>query len=319
MTGAELANLTLRNWAPAFAGERWGDRIGLGTGVTGQRRAATARRMFDLDAYLARIALPARVTTDAAGLGRLQLAHRLAIPFEDLDVMLGRGIRIDSESVFAKLVTARRGGYCFEHNRLFRDALAALGFEARPLLARVWLGVAADAAVPPLTHTLTLVTVEGEAWIADAGFGGSYSPPMRLIDGEEVVAPDGARFRLVRDDAHDWMLLRDGDPELTDGRATGDGFQRQFSFTTGRVEPIDLALSNHWTSTAPGTRFTTLAIVSIALPNGFASLTGRDYRRKSGENVQMAEITDPRVYRLRLSMMFGIDLSADEVAALGLF
>ena len=152
--------------------------------------------MFDLDAYLERLRLAAPPTADAAGLVRLQHAHRLAIPFENLDVRLGRPIAIDGASVFAKLVGARRGGFCFEHNRLFLDALAALGFEARALLARVWLGASE---VPPLTHTLSLVALGGEAWIADAGFGGSYAPPMPLVDGAEADAPDGARFRLTRD------------------------------------------------------------------------------------------------------------------------
>jgi N-hydroxyarylamine O-acetyltransferase len=275
--------------------------------------------MFDLDAYLARVALPARVTQDAAGLERLQRAHRLAIPFEAIDVILGRDIRIDSASVFAKLVTAKRGGYCFEQNRLFLDALHALGFVARPLLARVWLGVAGGADTPPLTHTLSLVSIDGQDWIADAGFGGSYAPPIRLVDGEEVTAPDGARYRLDHDAAHGWMLLRDGDAATTDGRGTGTGWQRQFSFTLAEIAAADLALSNHWTSTAPDTRFTTLVVASIVLPHGFASLTGRQYRRKAGDNEQEAEITDPRVYRMRLSLMFGIDLSAEEVAELGLF
>jgi len=275
--------------------------------------------MFDLDASLARIALPARVTLDPAGLERLPRAHRLAIPFEDIDVVLGRGIRIDSASVFAKLVTAKRGGYCFEQNRLLGDALAALGFTARPLLARVWLGVGDDDPTPPLTHTLNLVEIDGEPWIADAGFGGSYSPPMRLADGEEATAPDGARFRLTLDAAHGWMLWRHGDAATTDGRGTGQGWQRQFSFTLADVAQSDLALSNHWTSTAPGTRFTTTAVVSIALPHGFASLTDRLYKRKAGDNEQAGDITDPRVYRMRLSRMFGIDLTAEEVAALGLF
>ena len=95
---------------------------------------------FDLDAYLVRVAMPARPTLDPVGLQRLQQAHRMAIPFECLDVRLGRPIAIDSAAVFAKLVVAGRGGYCFEQNRLFLDALTALGFVARPLLARVWLG-----------------------------------------------------------------------------------------------------------------------------------------------------------------------------------
>ena len=272
--------------------------------------------MFDLDAYLERVRLPARPTPGCYGLHALQRAHRLAIPFENLDVFAGRGAAITSEAAFAKLVTAKRGGYCFEQNRLFGDALAALGFLARPVLARVWLG--ADE-TPPLTHALSLVTIDGQDWIADAGFGGSYAPPMPLVDGAEAVAPDGARFRLAADPVLGWMLLRDGDAATTDGRGGGQGFQPQYSFETTRVWDADLALSNHWTATAPDSRFRRARIVSIVLPHGFATLTDRQYRRRAGTEGSEAEITDPRVYRMRLSMMFGIDLSAERVAELGLF
>ncbi len=266
--------------------------------------------MFDLDAYLQRIRMPARPTLDAAGLQRLQLSHRLAIPFENLDIWLGRGVAIDSDAVFAKLVTANRGGYCFEHNRLFLDALAALGFAAEPLLARVWLGATE---VPPLTHTFSRVMIDGQAWIADTGFGGSYVPPMPLADGAEATAPDGARFLLERDDAG-WMLLRDGDPLTTDGRGGGAGWQPQYAFAGDTACAADLAMGNHWCATAPTSRFTLHRVVSIILPHGFATLTDRTYRRKAGDTATEDLITDPRVYRMRLSMMFGIDLSADEVA-----
>jgi N-hydroxyarylamine O-acetyltransferase len=272
---------------------------------------------FDLDAYLARIGLPAAPPPTAEGLALLQRAHRLTIPFENLDVILGRGIAIDSDSVFAKLVTARRGGYCFEQNRLFGDALDALGFVWRPLLARVWLGI--EGAPPPKTHTLNLVTIEGQDWIADAGFGGSYAPPMPLADGETAAAPDGALYRLMRDPLHGWMLERDGHPGTTDGRGTGEGWQPQYSFTLEAVFTADLILSNHWTSTAPGTRFLTVRIASIVLPQGFASLNDKAYRRRNGDKEASAELSDPRVYRMRLSLLFGIDLSADDVVALGLF
>lgn len=268
---------------------------------------------FDLNAYLARVALPARVTLDDAGLYRLQQAQRLAIPFENLSIPLGEGVAIDGEAVFDKLVRRKRGGYCFEQNRLFLDALHALGFEARPLLARVWLGAEA---VPPLTHTLNLVTLGEQEWVADAGFGGSYAPPMPLVDGAEASAPDGARLRLTREAVHGWMLWRDGDAITTDGRATGDGWERQYSFTTDPVWDADLAMANHWTSTAPGTRFTTLKIASIVLPTGFASLNDHLYRRRAGSDATEATIEDPRVWRLRLSLVFGIDLTKDEVATL---
>ena len=272
--------------------------------------------MFDLDAYFQRIQLPARVTLDAAGLQRLQRAHRLAIPFENIDVTLGRGIAIDGGAVFAKLVTAKRGGFCFEHNQLFGDALAALGFTARPLLARVWLNASAT---PPLNHAVTLVTIDGQAWLADAGFGGSYSPAMPLADGAEADAPDGARFRLRQEADGGWMLERDGPTATTDGRGLGAGWQRQYGFTLDAVTDADLAKGNAWACSAPDSRFTKATIVSLPLPSGFASLTDRNYRRRAGSDETAGEITDPRVYRLRLSLMFGIDLTREDVAALDLF
>jgi N-hydroxyarylamine O-acetyltransferase len=272
---------------------------------------------FALESYLARIGLKDRPAADAEGLAIVQRAHRLTIPFENLDIALDREIAVDSVSVFAKLVSSKRGGYCFEHGRLFLDALEALGFEARPLLARVWLGQ--PKAVPAQTHTLALVTIDGQDWIADAGFGGSYTPPLPLAEGEEVEAPDGALFRLARDPEFGWMLSRNGHPAMTDGRSTGEGWQDQYSFTLAPVFPSDLALGNFWVSRSPDSRFVQGIIVSVPLPHGFATLTGRLYRRHSKEQSTEGEITDPRVYRMRLSLMFGIDFTVEEVAALGLF
>ena len=270
---------------------------------------------FVLQPYLERVGMPARPTLDAAGLQRLQFAHRTAIPFENLDIRLGRGIAIDSASVFAKLVGQRRGGYCFEQNRLFLDALTELGFEARPLLARVWLGAEAT---PPLTHTLSLVTLGGAPWIADAGFGGSYAPVMPLVDGATATAPDGATFRLAHEGG-DWTLWREGNPATTDGRNTAPGWQRQFSFTTAEVPDADLAMGNWWTQSHPDSRFVRHVLASIILPHGFAKLTDRAYARMAAGEGSDAEITDPRVYRMRMSLMFGIDLTPEELAELGLF
>ena len=271
--------------------------------------------IFELDAYLARIDMPARPTVDAAGLQRLQRQHRLAIPFENLDVMLGRGVAIDSDAVFAKLVGARRGGYCWEHNRLFGDALAALGFEARPITARAWLGAEG---VPPLTHVLSLVEADGRAWIADPGFGGSYAPAMPLENGAEAETPDGAAFRLSYAEPHGWTLARHGPAATTDGRvsAAEDGWQPQYSFTLAAVYEADLAMGNWWSQSAPASRFTREPIVSIVLPHGFATLTGRRYRRSAAGQENAGEIVDPRVYRMRLGLLFGIALTADEVGTL---
>lgn len=238
-------------------------------------------------------------------------AHRLAIPFENLDIPLGRGIAIDSASVFGKLVERKRGGYCFEQNSLFLRALHALGFTARPLLARVWL---LATAMPPLTHTLNIVTIGDREWIADAGFGGSFSPPLPLEDGAQTQAPDGTAHRLIRKDARTWMLERAGDPGATDGRsaATRD-WQAQYSFTLDPVEAVDLELSNHWTATRPDTRFTTLKIASRVMADGFVSLVDRQlsvHSKGCNDSHLIETVAD---YREALTDKMGLALSDAEV------
>lgn len=271
---------------------------------------------IELDAYLARIGLGLLPEPTVDGLLTVQRAHRLSIPFENLDVRLGRGISLDPDHVFDKLVHRRRGGYCFEQNQLFLRALTALGFDARPLLARVWL-MTED--VPPRTHTLNLIEIDGQPWIADAGFGGSYSPPMQLFEGSEATGPDGARFRLSLTDDHGWLFERRGDPAGTDGRTPDAQWQAQYSFTLDNVATIDLEMSNHWTSTRPDTRFTSLSVVSLCLPSGFASLTDRHYTRRNGDQHVEADIESATAYRLRLNFVFGIALDDVEVGGLGLF
>jgi N-hydroxyarylamine O-acetyltransferase len=261
--------------------------------------------LTELAEYLQRIGLAAPPAADAEGLMTVQRAHRLAIPFENLDIPLGRGISLDPDTVFDKLVRRRRGGYCFEQNQLLLRMLRHMGFEARPLLARVWR---MDVEVPPLTHTFNLVTLDGALWIADAGFGGDFTPPMPLATDEVARAPGGVRFHLI-EDQRGWVLQRDG----------GDGWQDQYSFRLTPVEPSDLEMANHWTSTRPGTRFTTLRILSRALPDGRAGLIDRRLSVTRSGRPEEREISDAAEYRAVLADMFNLPLNAEEVAALGLF
>ena len=280
--------------------------------------------MSDLSLYLARIGLDVAPPATAEGLEKVQRAHRMAIGFENMDVMLGRGISVEPGAVWGKLVARTRGGYCFEQNLVFGQMLAALGFANRPLLGRVWLGLEAGV-VPPRTHTLRLVEVSGAAWIADAGFGGSYVPALPLVDGAEAETQDGARHRLrlvgdLGDVRGQWLLERAGPQSATDGRAAAHGdWQAQYSFDLAQVDPADLALSNHWTSSKPGTRFTTQCLASIVLEDGFASLSGRRLSMYAAGRGDMMEMTSAQDWRRVLADLFRVELSADEVAALGLF
>ena len=268
-----------------------------------------------LGGYLKRIGLASPPPADAAGLSLVQQAQRLAIPFENLDIQLGRPIRLDSEAVFAKLVTGGRGGYCFEQNRLLADMLDLLDIANRPLLARPQLRTD-PAIIPPRTHMLLLVDLAGEMLIADAGFGGSSIPALPLRDGTEAQTSDGARHRL-RMEGGDWLLERAGPRDTTDGRALDHGdWQAQYRFDLASVAPMDLEQANHWTATYPQSRFVLSPIVSRVLPNGFASMTGTEVNIKdaAGEAVTRREIEDTADMQRTLAHTFGIKLSAAESA-----
>src|SRR5215510_1408682 len=125
---------------------------------------------FDLDRYLSRIGWSGSRAPSFDTLAGVLRAHMTAIPFENLDVLLGRGVRIDLDSIYAKIVGARRGGYCFEHGTLVQAALAELGFAPVAHAARViMLRRREDVA---LTHMVITVSLDGRTFVLDPGFGG---------------------------------------------------------------------------------------------------------------------------------------------------
>jgi len=278
---------------------------------------------MNLDRYLDRIGFVARPSAEPDVIAALQSAHRLAIGFENLDVMLGRPIRIDASSVFDKIVVNGRGGYCFEQNRLFGDVLAAIGVANRPLLARVRLGLAQDV-IPPRTHVCLLATIAGGKWLVDAGFGGSDLAPLPLEDGAEAQTADGARHRLRRTGERgslegEWLLERAGPVSATDGRAAAHGdWQAQYTFDLAQVVPGDLEQANHWTSTRPDTRFTSLHVASIPLVGGFASMVDRDLTVYGANGTERRVIADAADYARTLREVFRIAMTEQEAARLPL-
>jgi N-hydroxyarylamine O-acetyltransferase len=145
---------------------------------------------FDLRAYLHRIGvdrMPSRA--DLPTLQALSLRHPCAIPFENLDPLLRRAVRLDIASIQEKLVRGGRGGWCFEHNLLLGTALAAIGYEVTGLSARVVWNVA-PGVVRGRSHMVLHLTLDGVSYIVDVGFGGSTpTAPLKLVEGLEQTTP----------------------------------------------------------------------------------------------------------------------------------
>jgi N-hydroxyarylamine O-acetyltransferase len=236
-----------------------------------------------LDGYGARLGL-ARFPrlgpgADAAGLFELHEAHALAIPFENGDIQLGLGVSLELARIFDKLVTRRRGGYCFEQNGLFAAALEALGFSVTRLGARVRLGATGATA---RTHKLLAVAASGRTWLCDVGFGadGLYRP-LPLEPGEHDS--DGERYRLRADgDTLALAVWRDG------------AWLELYAFTREPLHAIDFEVANWFTSTHPGSRFVkTLTAQRLVAGGERRTLRNRELSIRSGDQVTTRTIATP--------------------------
>jgi N-hydroxyarylamine O-acetyltransferase len=205
------------------------------------------RPALDLAAYLSRIAYDGPLEPTLETLSALHFAHISAIPFENLDIVLGRGISLDLADLQAKLVTSRRGGYCFEQNALFAAVLESLGFKLVRLAARVRFGATG---VLPRTHMLLEVEAENARWLADVGFGGAGPLyPIALQAGDPVQ--QGVWSFRIRNEA-DLFVLQSQET---------DGWLDLYAFTREPQYPVDYELGNHYTSTHPHSPFVQNVIV----------------------------------------------------------
>jgi N-hydroxyarylamine O-acetyltransferase len=217
---------------------------------------------LDLDAYLSRIGYRGARGPTAATLQALHLAHATHIPFENLDILLGRPIRIDLPSLQAKLVAGGRGGYCFEQNTLFAAVLRELGFDVTLLAARVRFGTTR---ILPRTHMVLRVKSESEYWLADVGFGAAgVLLPVRFRDSEEA-RQFAWTYRLV-EDAGQWVLrsLRDG------------AWTDLYAFTLEPQLAVDFEVANHYVSTHPQSRFVQTLTAQRVGPEERRTLVNRE-------------------------------------------
>lgn len=253
---------------------------------------------LDLDAYMRRIGHAGALEPDADTLRGLHRAHAATIPFENLDIVLGRGIELDLDSVQDKLVQRPRGGYCFEHNLLFAAVLERLGYAVTRLAARVQ-----PARPGPRTHMLLRVVADGRPWLADVGFGASLLEPLPL---EPVTASQGDwTYRLDPADPDGW-LLRAGGP---------DGWSDLYAFTLEPQRAIDYAVYNHYTATHPRSPFVGQLVALRAEPSVRHALRGRRLTTSRPDGTSQTRQLDADELLDALVDPFGIALDEGEAAA----
>lgn len=269
---------------------------------------------IDLAAYFDRIGLTGSVSADVDTLRNVVAAHGRSIPFENLDPLLGIPVAdLGAEALADKLITRRRGGYCYEHNGLLGYALDELGYGVDRLAGRVVWMKEPDAPLPALTHNVLAVTVPGEAgrFLVDVGFGGqTLSSPIRLQTGA-VQQTRHEPYRLTE-------VATQGVPEYELAAQVRGQWQALYRFTAVPQPRIDLEVGSWYVSTHPGGIFVVGLTAALVTDDARFNLRGRNlaiHHHDGTEKIRFdtaAEVLDALTERfgINLSDLAGVDVEA---------
>jgi N-hydroxyarylamine O-acetyltransferase len=247
---------------------------------------------LDLEAYLERIGYSGSLRPGASVLEAIHLAHATHIPFENLDILLKRPIALDLASLQAKLVAARRGGYCFEQNLLFSAVLQHLGFPVTQLAARVHYR---NRPKVPRTHIVLLADIGGAPWLADVGFGlEGLLLPVPFEAGRES-RQYAWTYRVV-EAGGEWALqsLRDGT------------WNDLYSFTLEPCLAVDFEPANHYCATHPDSRFVRTLTAQLPTPEARYRLRNRELVLDRGATVDRRALADDDELLAVLADVFGL-------------
>jgi N-hydroxyarylamine O-acetyltransferase len=248
---------------------------------------------MNTQAYLERINYTGPLAPDGETLRQLQVAHLLTVPFENLSIHSGEPIVLDDTALFEKVVSRRRGGFCYELNGLFAALLRALGFEVVMLSAQV----ADDEGKPgpEFDHMALMVTLD-RRWIVDVGFGDSFLEPL-LLDEREAQVQGNRAYRIDLDGAS-FVLSQ---------RTDAGKWQTQYRFTLKPYEYSAYAEMCLHHQTSPESHFTRARICSRATPEGRISISDtRFIVTDAGGHRQERPVSSREEYATVLREQFGI-------------
>ncbi|HSK95607.1 MAG TPA: arylamine N-acetyltransferase [Euzebyales bacterium] len=272
-------------------------------GTVDPRHAAAASEWgvdrLDVGAYLARIGYDGEPAVTAAVLRDLHRAHAAAIPFENLDIVLGKGVDLDIDRLQAKMIRRARGGYCFEHNLLFAALLERIGFRVTRYVGRVRMG---SDQVRPRSHMMLRVDVDDRSWLADVGFGGEGLLEPVAFDDPAPSRQGAWVYRLV---------TSDGGLRILQSRH-GDGWFDLYAFAEEPQHDVDYVSYNWFTSTHPTSPFTRGVVVQRTGDAVRWSLTHTELKTVGADGSADRRNVSPDDMPNVLRTVFGIVLDADE-------
>ena len=248
---------------------------------------------MNIDAYLRRVGLKERPAATLAGLVTVHRAHSLAIPYENIDVQLGRPVTIERAAIYEKIVEGRRGGWCYEMNGILGWALGELGFNVLRATGSVMREAAGDANNG--NHLVLKVEFPEGVYLADVGFGDGPRDPIKVAPGAFHSA--GFDFSLRRVDDKWWRLSND--PR---------GGAPSFDFNLDPADETLLAQKCEFLQTAPVSPFVQNLVAQRHVPRGLEILRGRTIRAIRADGISDRLIADADDLVATLKTVFALDV-----------
>ncbi|OBI66359.1 arylamine N-acetyltransferase [Mycobacterium sp. E796] len=256
---------------------------------------------LDLMGYFERIDFHGVAEPTLDALQALVSAHTRAVPFENLDPLMGTPVEdLGPDALTDKLVQRRRGGYCYEQNGLMGYVLSELGFRVRRLAGRVIWMLPPDAPFPAQTHTVLAVTFPGSQgpYLVDVGFGGQTpTSPIRIETGsvqQTALEP----YRL--EDCRDGLVLQ--------AQIRGE-WVPLYEFTTRTAPAIDLKVGSWFVSTHPSSHFVTGLMAARVTDDGRLNLAGRYLTVHRADDSDKIRLDDAAAVVDTLAERFGINVA----------
>lgn len=225
--------------------------------------------------YLVRISVEGEQPLNADTLSKIVAAHYQAIPYENLDILAGVPLNLSADALFDKLITRRRGGFCFELNEALGTLLASLGFSVTHLAARFILGEPTDV-LPMRRHHILLVHLPDGDWLCDAGIM-REAPRMALRLEPGLVQSDGiGQYKFVTDPFYGHILMQ---------KLPGGDFVPFFGFTMEPQISADFVMPCFYCEKHPDSPFIRANMVGIYTLTGSWNLSGKELRRLEGAGI----------------------------------
>ena len=246
--------------------------------------------------YLGRIGFQGVPRSDLATLRQIHRQHLAAIPYENLDVQLGRTVGLELDDQLAKLVGSRRGGWCYEMNGVMAWALEEVGFRVMRLAGAVARGTLGDRQIG--THLVLCVQLDGP-YLVDVGFGDGLIEPVPIVAG--TFQQDDFEFRLEQLEAGWWRFHNQP-----------HGGAPNFDFKLEVAPHARLADRCTWLQTSPESGFVQNVVCQRYVDRELRILRGRVMKRIRQGRPETQTIDSPIAYEQTLADEFGIAVSVDE-------